>query len=92
MVVGTVVVVGVVVGAPPAEVVVGPDAIQDEVPNAVAQSMGAPERKRCRRAWTSNAATLGFPLESKSVPASEVPSHERSSRVSQLMNSTQAEE
>lgn len=45
VVVGIVVVVfGVVVGVEPAEVVVGPEAMQDEVPRAVAQSMGAPER------------------------------------------------
>lgn len=51
------------------EVLLGPDAMQEPVPRAVAQSMGAPEAKRWRRAWTSNAAGLGLPLESKRVPA-----------------------
>ena len=84
LVVGAVLPVVVVVEPP-----VGPEAMQEPVPRAVAQSIGALEAKRWRRAWTSNAAGLGLPLESKRVPAPAVPIQDWSSRVSQLMNSLQ---
>jgi hypothetical protein len=83
-----VVVVPVVV-VEPVVVVLGAVALHCELPSEVAHISLPPAAYRWSRAATSNAAGLGLPELSKSVPAPEVPSQESSSRPFQLMNSKQ---